>query len=159
MPSPRAPCNFLQDTRPAPGHRDSTTGSKQVQFRNHRRSAIMAAGLTLIACRAAGASSPALLAAATGFHAKPCVAGTPAGFRCGVVDVPEDWNAIGGRRLSLNVMIAPARRPIEGAPPLVFLAGGPGSPATEYAPAYADPANPYRAHQDVVLFDLRGTGG
>ena len=88
---------------------------------------------------------------------KPCrVAGTEQTLRCGTLIVPEDRDRDGGRNLRLRVVVVPAlaERPLE---PVFYLAGGPGQAATDTAVGWAD--DPLRRDHDIVLMDLRGTGG
>jgi pimeloyl-ACP methyl ester carboxylesterase len=88
----------------------------------------------------------------------PCtVAGLAA--RCGTHDVFEDRRTRTGRRIGLRVVVLPA---LSGKPKpdaLVYLAGGPGAAATGDASLFAGSLAPLRAERDVVLVDLRGTGG
>jgi pimeloyl-ACP methyl ester carboxylesterase len=78
--------------------------------------------------------------------------------RCGTLEVPEDHQQPGGKKLSLRVAVIPARahpRPT----PVFFLAGGPGQAATEqYVGALLTLARARQDH-DIVLVDQRGTGG
>ena len=79
--------------------------------------------------------------------------------RCGTLEVPEDHDRPGGRRLALRVAVVEAdaggRRP----DPVFFLAGGPGQAATEVFPAVADAFTRVGRRRDIVLVDQRGTGG
>ena len=77
--------------------------------------------------------------------------------RCGTLEVPENWDRPGGRRIALNVMVIPALEP-DGSAPLFDLAGGPGVAATTGADFYVTDGRAMRAHRDVVLVDQRGTG-
>jgi pimeloyl-ACP methyl ester carboxylesterase len=91
------------------------------------------------------------------FEAEACVNDyANAGVRCGRVSVPEDWAQPGGRRIRLNVMVIPTTQP--GSAPMFVLVGGPGSAATEMVPFFLGDGASYREQQDIVLFDLRGTG-
>lgn len=71
----------------------------------------------------------------------------------------EDRSKPDGRRIDLRVTVLPARgRAIE-PEPLVFLNGGPGI-STVDAAAYASWAlEESRASHDLLLVDMRGTGG
>jgi pimeloyl-ACP methyl ester carboxylesterase len=76
--------------------------------------------------------------------------------RCGTFRVPENRAAPGGRMLALNVVILPARN--AGAhEPVYFISGGPGQAASVEAPGFARAQ--YRETRDIVLMDIRGTGG
>jgi pimeloyl-ACP methyl ester carboxylesterase len=105
----------------------------------------------------------ALLAIGAGARAgaidlAPCqVAGLAA--RCGSHEVFEDRRAHAGRRIALRVVVLPARAANPKPDAIVDLAGGPGAAATGEAPLFAESLAPLRAERDVVLVDLRGTGG
>lgn len=75
----------------------------------------------------------------------------------GWVDVPENRTLVGGRQLSLRVIVVPARKAKTGAAPLLFLDGGPGQAATQAAPWFLESV--LREERDIVLVDVRGTGG
>lgn len=75
-----------------------------------------------------------------------------------LVRVPEVRDRAGGRMITLRAVVLPAR----GTPapdPLIFLAGGPGQAASSLAAFAADFLGDVRARRDIVLFDVRGTGG
>ena len=78
---------------------------------------------------------------------------------CGSVTVPENYTVPEGRRIALNVVVFRARQaPME--PAAQFdLEGGPGFAVSESASFYAGEGAAYRQRRDVVLFDMRGTGG
>lgn len=93
------------------------------------------------------------------FVERPCVDERIAEtVRCGRVEVPENWDVEGGRRIALNIVIVPAAAPTPGSTPLYDLAGGPGLPATTSAAFYLMFGQAYWASRDVVLIDQRGTG-
>lgn len=77
--------------------------------------------------------------------------------RCGTLEVPENWDEPGGRKISLNIVVAPAMKST-GRAPLFDLAGGPGLPSTGSAGFYLTDGAAYRAERDIVLVDQRGTG-
>ena len=117
-------------------------------------------GALLLALLAAVPPPPAAPAAAQASRIAlaPCqVAGLAA--RCGTYRVFEDRRARTGRRIPLRVVVLPAlsRNPKPDA--LVYLAGGPGAAATGDTSLFAAHLAPLRAERDVVLVDLRGTGG
>jgi len=85
------------------------------------------------------------------------VAGATGTALCGTLDVPEDWDRPGGRRIPLRIMVIPALEP-DGSAPLFDLAGGPGAAATAGADFYLGDGRAMRQHRDVVLVDQRGTG-
>ncbi|MDQ8756333.1 alpha/beta hydrolase [Sphingosinicella sp. LHD-64] len=76
--------------------------------------------------------------------------------RCGTLRVPENREVTDGRVLALNVVVLPARN-LPGREPVYFISGGPGQAATVDAPGFADAR--YRDTRDIVLMDIRGTGG
>jgi pimeloyl-ACP methyl ester carboxylesterase len=76
--------------------------------------------------------------------------------RCGTFRVPENRASSGARMLGLNLVILPARSQSR-REPVYFLSGGPGEAATDAAPGFT--ASPLRDARDIVLMDLRGTGG
>jgi len=89
----------------------------------------------------------------------PCrVPGVEEEVLCGRHEVYENRAAGTGRKISLNVVVLPAKTK-NGAPdPLVFLAGGGVAPATRYA-AFLGKAFPdLRRQRDILLVDQRGTG-
>jgi pimeloyl-ACP methyl ester carboxylesterase len=91
------------------------------------------------------------------FH--PCISWqTHELARCGSLSVPEDRTKPEGRRIALRAMVLPARSSVVEPEPLVFLNGGPGLSAADYA-AYASSAlDELRDTHDILLVDMRGTG-
>lgn len=79
--------------------------------------------------------------------------------RCGTLEVPEDHDRPGGRRISLRVAVIQAEAGGRQPDPVFFLAGGPGQAATELYPAVADAFTRVARQRDIVLVDQRGTGG
>ncbi len=79
--------------------------------------------------------------------------------RCGTLEVPEDHDQPGGRRISLRVAVIRAEAGGRQPDPVFFLAGGPGQAATEIYPAIADAFTRVGRKRDIVLVDQRGTGG
>ena len=64
-----------------------------------------------------------------------------------------------GRRLSIQVAVLPALRRVVEPDPLFIFAGGPGQGARGLAEAAARFFKRVRRSRDIVLVDLRGTGG
>lgn len=90
---------------------------------------------------------------------RPCtVAGVAEQVQCGAHEVYEDRHGRSGRRISLNVVVLPARTSPAAPDPLFVLAGGPGEAATNMAAFMASEFPALREHRDVVLVDQRGTG-
>lgn len=76
----------------------------------------------------------------------------------GELELPEDRTAPGGRTIRLAFVRLPTLSPRPG-PPLVYLAGGPGTPATDSAQGARWPLFDHlRELGDVILLDQRGTG-
>lgn len=85
--------------------------------------------------------------------------GEAASFELGFLEVPEDRSRPDGRTIEIAFVRLPATAEEPG-PPLVYLAGGPGQPATPVirsARALGSMA-PLRALGDVILLDQRGVG-
>ena len=79
--------------------------------------------------------------------------------RCGTYEVFEDRAARKGRKITLNVVVFPATGSAREPDPFVYIAGGPGSSATEDAAGVAPAFAAVRARRDLVFIDQRGTGG
>jgi pimeloyl-ACP methyl ester carboxylesterase len=77
---------------------------------------------------------------------------------CGTLEVLENRELGRGRRLSLWVVVVPSLAEAPRPDPVFFIAGGPGGSATEAASWFATEL-PLRLERDIVLVDLRGTGG
>jgi pimeloyl-ACP methyl ester carboxylesterase len=82
-----------------------------------------------------------------------------ANARCGYVAVPEDYSKRGGRTINLNVIVLNSLEPAGARAAQYDLEGGPGFAVTDSATFYATEGAMYRTHRDVVLADMRGTGG
>ena len=90
----------------------------------------------------------------------PChVPGLDEEVRCGKFEVFENRAARAGRKISLNVVVLPAKGPAIVADPLVFLAGGGVVPATRYAGFLNEAYSNLRRRRDILLVDQRGTTG
>jgi pimeloyl-ACP methyl ester carboxylesterase len=76
---------------------------------------------------------------------------------CGEHVVPENREASLGRRITLGVVVLPARSDDPAPDPIFILAGGPGQAATMLAPYYLNSWK--RQDRDVVFVDQRGTAG
>lgn len=83
-----------------------------------------------------------------------------AGARCGTVRVPEDHANARGRQIGLNVIVLPATGKERDARRAQYdLEGGPGFAVTDFLEFYAGDGAIYREARDIVLADMRGTGG
>lgn len=111
------------------------------------------AGLVLFAMPA--------LAAKPRFETGECpAAAAAAGARCGTLHVPEDHARPRGRRIPLKVIVLPATGTnLDATRAQYDLEGGPGFAATDFLEFYAGDGAIYREHRDIVLADMRGTGG
>jgi pimeloyl-ACP methyl ester carboxylesterase len=91
---------------------------------------------------------------------KPChLEGFKEEVLCGSLRVWEDRAARKGRTIDLQVAVLPALRPESEPDPLFLLAGGPGQGARRYARLVPIAFQKVRRERDIVLVDLRGTGG
>lgn len=80
-------------------------------------------------------------------------------IECGFVIVPEDRLASASDTVSVAVARIFSHNPANNAAPLLFLPGGPGSPALDYlSNYYTQLAVPLQDERDVILFDPRGVG-
>ena len=86
-------------------------------------------------------------------------AAAAAGARCGVVYVPENHAKPRGRKIGLNVLVLPATGKADASRAQYDLEGGPGFAATDFLDFYAGDGAMYRESRDIVLADMRGTGG
>ncbi len=77
---------------------------------------------------------------------------------CGTLPVWENRGTKSGRKISLNIVVLPAKSPDPVPDPFVFLDGGPGEPATGAASGLADFLPGLRSQRDILLVDQRGTG-
>ena len=78
---------------------------------------------------------------------------------CGAIEVPETRGAKGGRRLTLEVMVIPARSSTPAPDVVVALTGGgPGVAALPEAKGWVEGYPELRETRDIVFWDQRGTG-
>ncbi len=82
-----------------------------------------------------------------------------ANARCGSLEVAENPAEPAGRRISLNIAIAPATGKTTEPDPVFFFAGGPGQAASETWVIIRSTLNKIRKTRDIVMIDQRGTGG
>ena len=89
---------------------------------------------------------------------EPCVVhGVEA--RCGTFVVPENRAKPNGRKIGLRVVVVPAISEASPRLAVAFLAGGPGSAATEEALDENWELSSLVSFRDLLLVDQRGTGG
>ncbi|MCS6882269.1 MAG: alpha/beta fold hydrolase [Oscillochloridaceae bacterium] len=88
----------------------------------------------------------------------PCPFTVPARARvdCGTLIVPLERDRPGSRSAALAFAIFRDPRPAPD--PIVYLSGGPGSPALAGAPALWRAWQPFVAGRDLIVVDQRGTG-
>jgi pimeloyl-ACP methyl ester carboxylesterase len=77
--------------------------------------------------------------------------------KCGVVEVPENWDKPAGRKLALAVAVIPAQSG-SNKDPIVPLMGGPGEAALPAAEYFIGQFGPALRDRDLLLLDQRGTG-
>ncbi len=82
-----------------------------------------------------------------------------ASARCGSYEVAENPAEPDGRKISLNIAVAPATGKSAEPDPVFFFAGGPGQAATETWVMIRSALNKIRKKRDIVMIDQRGTGG
>lgn len=80
-------------------------------------------------------------------------------LRCGKLSVYEDREARSGRKIELNVVVAPALGESPEPDPVFYFEGGPGGAATANAAGLAQGLRSLREKRDLVMVDQRGTGG
>ncbi|MBL8112438.1 MAG: alpha/beta fold hydrolase [Acidobacteria bacterium] len=91
---------------------------------------------------------------------RPChVEGLAEEVLCGSVDVPERRTGPAGTRIRLAVAVLPATTRARADDPVFLLAGGPGQGARLLAGPAARAFRALRRSRDLVLVDVRGTGG
>lgn len=80
-------------------------------------------------------------------------------MECSFVTVPEDRAGDVTDTIELAVVRLISNDPTSHAAPVIFLPGGPGSPALDYIGSqYNELIAPLQAEHDVILFDPRGIG-
>jgi pimeloyl-ACP methyl ester carboxylesterase len=78
--------------------------------------------------------------------------------RCGTVVVPENRAKPSSRTIGLRVVVLPASSKPAREDAVAYLAGGPGSAATEEAIDQGWDSSALRLDHDLLLVDQRGTG-
>jgi len=81
-----------------------------------------------------------------------------ANARCGSFDVAENPAEPDGRKITLNIAVAPATGKTTEPDPVFFFAGGPGQAASETWVMLQPVLNKIRKSRDIVMIDQRGTG-
>lgn len=78
--------------------------------------------------------------------------------RCGSLEVAENPAEPAGRRIKLNIAVAPATGKNTEPDPVFFFAGGPGQAASETWVMLRSTLNKIGKSRDIVMIDQRGTG-
>jgi pimeloyl-ACP methyl ester carboxylesterase len=79
--------------------------------------------------------------------------------KCGEISVPENYDAPGGRKLTIRFMVLPKINKGNTLPPVYHLEGGPGfSAITQYGQVWHPAYRLINQNHDIVLIDQRGTG-
>ena len=120
---------------------------------NLRRGLFAALAAALFAVVPLAAASPAEL------PLSPCTLDGGLVARCGTFVVPEDRGEPGGRRISLRVVVVPARGGPVSPDPIVHIAGGPGGSSVADALGVVSTFSRVNERRDLVFVDQRGTGG
>jgi pimeloyl-ACP methyl ester carboxylesterase len=101
----------------------------------------------------------ALPVAAAAVALEPCrLKGIERELRCGQVEVAENPDAPGGRRIAIHFAVQPAVARDKRPDPLFVFAGGPGQSARAVAGSLQPLLAPLNARRDLVYVDQRGTG-
>lgn len=77
---------------------------------------------------------------------------------CGSFDVLENPEDLGGKTISLNVLLLPSVNPVPEPDPIFIIAGGPGQGAVKVAESLHSIFNELRKNRDIIFVDQRGTG-
>ena len=130
---------------------------------NHLKFALCAMLLLLFAIAGRGQeslSSPPSGGSQLASLLAPCAeSGSRSELQCGRLAVREDAENPASRTIELNIVVAPAKNATAEPLALFVLEGGPGIPATGNAEFFLNEGARYRDRHDVVMVDLRGTGG
>jgi pimeloyl-ACP methyl ester carboxylesterase len=89
----------------------------------------------------------------------PCkLPGVTRAAKCGVVEVPENWDQPAGRKLSIAVAVIPAEKAGSHDDPIVPLMGGPSEAAISAAEYFVGQWGALMRDRDILLVDQRGAG-
>src|SRR5438874_9183087 len=78
--------------------------------------------------------------------------------RCGAIEVLENPDRPGSRKLEIHFVVIPAANGHPVPDPIVPLLGGPGEAATDAAETFVDRLTPMLNDRDLLLVDQRGAG-
>lgn len=99
-------------------------------------------------------------AAAPAVALEPCeLPGYEGPARCGRLEVLEDRQGRAGREIGLRLAVLPATGEAPAKEPVFFVSGGPGQGAVPLAGLVGRLLAQAHSQHDLVLVDLRGTGG
>lgn len=110
------------------------------------------------AAAAGNPQTPGREPASVGLLSSCSIPGVAQPARCSALDVPENPDRPGGRRLPISVVVIPATGGPALPDPIVALMGGPGEDAISAAAEFADRFAALRHDRDLLLVDQRGTG-
>lgn len=79
-------------------------------------------------------------------------------LRCGVITVPENYDAPQGKQIQIHYLVLPAIKPSFEKEALLAIAGGPGQSAIDNAASFDKIFTKVRQQRDILLIDQRGTG-
>jgi pimeloyl-ACP methyl ester carboxylesterase len=86
------------------------------------------------------------------------VPGVPRSARCGAIEVPENPDKPGLRKIKIHFVVIPAASGHALSDPIVPLMGGPGEAAIEAGQVFVEQLGPMLNDRDLLLVDQRGTG-
>ncbi|MGA9237644.1 MAG: alpha/beta hydrolase, partial [Robiginitalea sp.] len=76
----------------------------------------------------------------------------------GVLQVPENHDALNGTQIHIAYAVMKAKEPVAGAYPMIFFSGGPGGETLDEGLVGFLAEHPFRQGRDIILFDQRGIG-
>lgn len=123
---------------------------------------VIALTLALAGCRAIAPTSPTRDPPST-VEPSECPFALPGevegdDYVCGILRVPQMHSEPQGLQLGVFFARLNAIDPAAAAPPLLYLAGGPGASGVYDAPLLAPKLAPLRTKRDLIFFDIRGAG-
>lgn len=114
---------------------------------------------SILALFALGAVVPAQIGHTLPGVLQPCsVPGVQRSARCGAIEVLENPDRPGSRKLKIHFAVIPAANGHPHPDPIVPLAGGPGESAIDLAEWAVSRLEPMLNDRDLLLVDQRGTG-
>jgi pimeloyl-ACP methyl ester carboxylesterase len=116
--------------------------------------------LGLLGSEMQGRTTAAAPATVTRFEHGPCPFGVPADLRidCGTLVVPEKRSDPNSGVVQLAVAVARTNSGSPAPDPVLYLSGGPGSPALANTVSFRRGWASYLGNRDLVMIDQRGTG-